>query len=163
MQPTKPKYFRYLSVEEEREITEVLHRVMQPRGAYAIAADMGSDYQDMMNRINHNQTRSPRKLELVVRILDESGNPEPFLDWLAGRYGYVAFKKPQANVAYESLFQLMTGVGREMGELSAELLDATEDGAIDAAEYARLQREIDDLIKASMTLSRAIGRVAAHQ
>ncbi len=160
MQPTKPKYYPYLPKEDLREITEAVHQVMKPKGAFAIASNMGADYQDMMNRINHNQKRSPRKLELVVRILDESGYPDPFLDWIAGRYGFVCFRKPQANVAYESLFRLMTEVGREMGELSAELLRATEDGTIDAEEFEQLQKEIDDLIKASMVLSLAIKRVA---
>jgi len=140
-----------------------MHLVMKKEGAPAIAITMGTDYQDMMNRVNDNQERSPRKLELVIRIMDESGNPEPFLDWLNDRYGYLCVKRPRAELTKESLFELMAKVAKEMGELSAALLEATQDGVIDFNEFIGLQKEIDDLMRITQVLNLAIKQTAEQK
>ncbi|MBU2514543.1 hypothetical protein KJ966_24725 [bacterium] len=159
MKASKPKFFKYLSSDDYRAITFIMHQVMKPVGASAIATNMDTDYQDMMNRINDNQVRSPRKLELVIRIMDESGNPEPFLNWLCSRYNHIAIPLPPVELTQDSLFELMTKVAKEMGDISRELLEATEDNIIRQGEYMRLQKEIMDLVKVSLVLDLALGQV----
>lgn len=152
----KPHYFRYLPDEEEREITALLQTVIDGNGK-SIAFHIGCDYQDMTNRVA-NQPRSPRKLEMVIRILDLVKNPEPFLRWFCQRYGFIPVKLPELTMEVLPLHAQMTRVAKELGDSSRELLSAEADKVIDLRERIRLKKENMDIIQAVLGLDLSIER-----
>ncbi len=152
----KREFYKYITDKEDKEIEYLLHQVMDKK-APTIAAAIGCDYQDMINRVNANQPRSPRKFELVLRILDEVRNPEPFIRWFNERYGYLPpIRVPETTLCKDPLYMQMTKVAKEMGDVSRELIEANQDDFIDMEELARIKKEIMDLIQSALELNLAI-------
>lgn len=147
-------YYEYIPARESDKIKKLLHQVMAGKSK-SIAYAIGCQHQDMLNRVS-NQPRSPRKLELVLRILDHVDNPEPFIRWFTVRYGFIPVRIPMAIPSSTELFESMTRVGKEMGDVSRELLKATEDGVIELAEFKRLRKEILDVVQSALELDLAI-------
>jgi regulatory protein CII len=150
----KPHYFQYLSNQEEREITDLLQTAMDGN-AKSIAFSIGCSYQDMVNRVA-NQPRSPRKLEMVIRILELVKNPEPFLRWLCLRFGFIPVQLPELTMEVLPLHKQMTRVSKELGDASRELMAADEDDFIDRRERMKTKKENMDIIQAVLGLDLAI-------
>lgn len=150
----KPHYFQYVSDEESFAITKLLQDVIGTHSK-SIATAIGCDYQDMLNRIT-NQPRSPRKLEMVLRILDHVSNPEPFIRWFNARYGFIPVRIPDVKQSIDSLFRQVTRASKESGDVSRELLAALEDNTIDLDERMSLNKEIMDLVQCALELDAAI-------
>ena len=155
MNKRKPHQYQYISDVEDREITKLLQSLIDGQ-AKEIAFAIGCDYQDMLNRVS-NQPRSPRKLELVLKILDHVEDPEPFVRWINARYGYVPpIRKPLVQRPTDSLFQQITRIGKELGDVSREVLESLKDDLIDIQELARVNKEILDVVQRSYELDLAI-------
>ncbi|MBU2647857.1 hypothetical protein KKI24_24325 [bacterium] len=150
----RPLYYEYIPAKESEQIKNLLHQVMAGKSK-TIAFMIGCQHQDMLNRVS-NQPRSPRKLELVLRILDCVEDPEPLIRWFNARYGFIPVRIPKVEPTLESLFESLARVGKEMGDLSRELLDATRDGVIELDEFKRLRKENMDLVQSSLELDLAI-------
>lgn len=151
----KPHYFQYISDEEDREITKLLQEVIGTQSK-RIANAIGCNYQDMLNRIT-NQPRSPRKFEMVLKILDHVENPEPLIRWLNLRYNFAPpIQLPQVNKSIDSLFKQVTNASKELGDVSRELIKALDDNTIDLDERISLNKEIMDLVQCSLELDDAI-------
>lgn len=90
---------------------------------------------------SENNTRIPARLAAYF----ESVCGRPFVSaWMAAQSGHVIVPLPSANPI--DLPRLVSRMGKEQGELFAEIGQALADGAIAPAERARLIRELGDVI-----------------
>ncbi len=153
----RPFNYQYLSDEEDLEVKNLLHLVMN-RKTGDVAKAIGSDRQDMLNRVatNLSQPRSPRKFDLVVGILDKVADPEPFYRWFVGRRGYIPVKLPEYEMSDETLLELMGRLTEELGDVAAELRKARTDGIIDRHELLNITKEVMDVIQTSLAFNQAV-------
>lgn len=153
---SRPRIIQYLPQQEILEITALLQSLMDGR-AKAIAANIGCGYQDLLNRVS-GQPRSPRKFELILKILEHVPDPEPFIRWLYQRYGFLPFRVPKVepDPDPDPLHLQMTRVSKETGDFAAELLQATKDQTINRHELIRLKKEGNDIIQVVLELIHAL-------
>ena len=142
-----PMQQSYISAGDCRIIKELLHQVIGGN-TKAIAQAIGSNHQDMLNRIS-NQPRSPRKFEMVIAILDNVPDPEPFVRWFNLRYGFLppirSHKiKPTAETAQDQLIETVN----ELGDVSREFSCAYADRKVDPREADSIINEGYDLVQA---------------
>ena len=82
-------------------------------------------------------------VRLVGALPEEASRP--LVEAFAGLAGMMAIDLPLTRAPAASLERGALEVGRECGELQAAVLEATEDGAIDESERARIAEEARDV------------------
>ncbi len=160
-----PTYHQYISENDDRMIKKLLHKVIGGmKHTKRMANAVGCNHQDMLNRIS-NQPRSPRKFELVFRILLEASieRREVFVRWFNTRLGFLPPVRMSRITPTTETAQIQVIEGsKEMGDVSREFLEAYSDKKIDQQEAERIKKEADDVILKMLTLKNAV-RKAVEQ
>ncbi len=157
--PRTPIYYKYISDDDDRMIKKVMHLVIGgTKHTKRMAGAVGCNHQDMLNRIS-NQPRSPRKFELIFRILLESSieKREVFVRWFNIRLGFLPpVRIPGFNRSNESVEMQIIEGNKEMGDVSREFLEAFQDQEIDPQEAERINKEADDVIQKMLELKHSV-------
>lgn len=130
------------------KLTDAIQTVADEYGVKRIAADMGVNYNVLLNQLNPNNGRpiSLSKFYQMVRFTQDIRTLQPLLDEL----GMVAVKATRNEDEDASLCDLVLNHSLAFGTLSGEIHKALADGKIDHDEIKRIKAAMQEELQ-SMT------------
>ena len=131
-----------------------------PGGAQALAPRMGvsgSTLQNMADPRQPNHTWPLRRFQQVVAL---TGDTRP-LQALCDEHGGVFVPTARlSDAALSDLYQQVTKLAAEFGDVVREIEADVKDGRITPRELVRIERQIGELIEAAATLRQVAERAA---
>lgn len=129
-------------------LEEATARLMDSVGGLKAASQMPGCHvgPSALDKYVGNDSENPTRIPARLAAYFESQCGEAHVTaWMAAQSGHVVVKLP--DVAPIDLPRLIAGLGKETGELFAEIGKALEDKNVTPAERARLLKELGDVIE----------------
>lgn len=120
-----------------------------------IAERVGRDVNYLRKATSQYDEAHPFRGDLIVPVT-RAANNFVLLDYLESQVGRIAIALPGAEPGRQDLLAHQLAVVREVGEDAAAIERALHDGRVDAIELPRLKREIEESVKALLTLKAAL-------
>lgn len=153
-----------------KRLSELLHQSMDSGDdscAKAVAADLNKPYFTLMAEINalfSDESRNKLGLVTAIRLLQFTGCPDPFFDFMGQLFNCLWVPRPAAPPAEPgdsaSLHRLMSSAAAELGDVAAKLnaITAPDSPAGELptpAEFAELSQEVTEALGALIVLEQA--------
>jgi hypothetical protein len=130
-------------------LTEIIHElvVSGPVPAKAVAEAIGKPYNTLLRELNPEDAGAKVGVELLVPLMRTTGSLEP-LHHLAQVMGCALIELPKGPVCLDHAKSAALNAVAEFGQVVEAFNDAAYDGHINPAEFARIEREAYEAIKA---------------
>jgi len=131
---------------------EALHGALlaDPRGIAGFARAIGRSPQVLYNKFSESMANELTGRE--ERALADAVGGEAYVQAVCAYFGGVFFQLPDGSTADDDLLETYLAIVQRMGELSADLTQARNDGVIEPHEFERLRADGHATMAAIQTL-----------